>query len=388
MKTTPIVQQALQHVGENLYRSNSSGRYYALFKRDGKQIRKSLRTADRRLAERKLNDLRDKVGRLTSDDAKTLPFAEYDKNMILIGGLAKRWLEVAGARLKPSTYQRREVAIKSLYPFFRGLTVRNIGLKQVEEWLTKRSHQRNPQTVNIEAETLRGILGYAVAHGLILDNPAAGIKRLKVTVKPIVCPTRDQFTVILAKMRSNSGKRDAEQSADVIEFLGYAGWRLGEAGNLRWQHINFELGQITIAGDAETGPKNRRAKTVPMSPPLTRLLTRLQAAAPQPSQATDRVFAVINPRKALDTASKALGFPHFSVHSLRHFFVTNAIEAGLDFRAVAALVNHSDGGALLARRYAHLRDTHLTASVQKLTFDATADEPANVIKLKHVAVTN
>jgi len=380
-------QQQLQRVAENLYKSQSSGRYYALLKSGGKQIRKSLKTADRKLAERKLAGLRDKVSRLTSTEGKNLLFAEYDKDnpALLIGGISKRWLDSITPRLKPSTLLRRTVAIKSLSRFFRGLTVRNIGLRQVEAYLMKRSKERNPQTVNIEVETLRGILGYAVAHGMILDNPAAGIKRLRITQKPITCPTREQFVKILSHMRTNEGKRDAEQSADVVEFLGYSGWRLGEAGNLQWQHVNMELGQITIAGDPETGPKNRKAKTVPMSPPLMRLIQRLRDALPQPPQPTDKVLIVANPRKGMDTATTALRYPHFSVHSLRHFFVTNAIECGLDFRVIAGLVNHSDGGALLAKRYAHLRDAHLAASVKKLTFDAAAEEPANVIRFKTAA---
>lgn len=392
MKTTPIVQHALQHAGENLFRNKSSGIYYALFKRAGKQIRRSLKTTDKGLARRRLAALREQVQRLAANDAKTLPFAEYRRDQAtgdltheLIGGLAKRWLDVSTATLKPSTRLRREVAIAALAPFFRGLTVRNIGRKQVEDWIAKRNQQVAAQTFNIEAETLRLILDYACRHGLLLDNPAADIKRKRLTTKPIVCPDREQFKALLAHMRTNKGKRDAEQSADLVEFLGYAGWRVGETRHLRWQHVNFELGQITLAGDEVTGTKNRRAKTVPVSPPLLRLLTRLRDQLPQPPHPTDRVFPIDNPRKAIETACKALNYPRFTVHSLRHFFITNAIEAGLDFRVVAGLVNHSDGGALLARRYAHLRDQHLAESAKKLTFDASAETPANVTPITAVA---
>ena len=391
MESTPTAAQAVQqNVGENLYRNRTSGIYYALFKRDGKQIRRSLRTTDRDIARRKLGELREQVARLTSHEAKTLPFAEYKRDERtgeftdeLIGGLAKRWFDVATAGLKPSSRSRRLVAIKSLSPHFRGLTVRNISLRTVEQWYAKRTAERSAQTVNIEAETLKGIFAYAVKHGLLLDNPAADVKRQRLTTKPIVCPTREQFKAMLESMRSNKGKREAGPSANVAEFLGYSGWRVGEARNLLWQHVNFELGQITIAGDANTGTKNRRAKTVPMSPPLVSLLRRLYAQFPQQPQPTTHVFSVDNPRRAIATACKTLGFPRFTVHSLRHFFITNAIEAGLDFRAVAGLVNHSDGGALLARRYAHLRDTHLAASVKKLTFDAQTDEqPENVVNME------
>ena len=298
-------------------------------------------------------DLREQVQRLSADDATTLPFAEYKRDERtgeatdeLIGGLAKRWFDVATAGLKPSSRKRRLVAVKSLAPHFRGLTVRNITLRRVEQWYSKRTAERAAQTVNIEVETLRSILAYACKHGLLLDNPAADLKRLRMTSKPILCPTREQFTAALASMRSNKGKRDAEQSADIVEFLGYSGWRVGEARNLRRQHVNFELGQITIAGDENTVTKNRKAKTVPMSPPLLRLLQRLRDESASASLPSERVFAVDNPRKAIATACNGLKFPAFTVHSLRHFFITNAIEAGLDFRAVAGLVNHSDGGCI------------------------------------------
>lgn len=389
MKTTPIVQNTLQYVGENLYRNQSSNIYYALFKRDGKQIRRSLKTTDKELARRKLSHLREQVQRLTADDSKGLPFAEFKRNEQtgertheLIGGLAKRWFDVATAGLKPSSRERRLVAIKSLAPHFRAGSVRNITLRQVEEWYSKRSDERAAQTVNIEVETLRGILEYARKHGLLLDNPASALKRLRLTSKSILCPTREQFKGILESMRSNKGKRDAAESADMVEFLGYSGWRVGEVRNLQWQHVSFELGQITIVGDEHTGTKNRKAKTVPMSVPLVRLLQRLKNRSAESVQPAGRVFAVENPRKAIATACKTMYYPSFTVHALRHFFITNAIEAGLDFRAVAGLVNHSDGGALLARRYAHLRDTHLTASVKKLTFDASGEEPKNVVAMQ------
>jgi hypothetical protein len=48
-------------VAECLYRNESSGIYYALVKRTGKQYRRSLKTTDRKLAEPRLSDFRQKV---------------------------------------------------------------------------------------------------------------------------------------------------------------------------------------------------------------------------------------------------------------------------------------------------------------------------------------
>ena len=70
MKTKPISEQeqetnqaepAFRLVAENLYKHASSGNYYGLLKRGGKQFRRSLKTKERKLAERKLAKLRKSV---------------------------------------------------------------------------------------------------------------------------------------------------------------------------------------------------------------------------------------------------------------------------------------------------------------------------------------
>src|SRR6202795_1400252 len=68
----PAVAQSVFHkVAENLYRLESSGGYYALLKRGGKQFRRSLKTRDRKLADRRLKETKEQIGCLSlTDDAK------------------------------------------------------------------------------------------------------------------------------------------------------------------------------------------------------------------------------------------------------------------------------------------------------------------------------
>jgi hypothetical protein len=57
-ETAPATDDpAFKKVAENLYRHAPSGNYYALLKRGGKQFRRSLKTDDRALANRRLADL-------------------------------------------------------------------------------------------------------------------------------------------------------------------------------------------------------------------------------------------------------------------------------------------------------------------------------------------
>lgn len=61
----------MRRVAENLYRLEPSGGYYALLKRGDKQFRQSLKTMDRKLAGRRLTELRAQAGNLTiSEDAR------------------------------------------------------------------------------------------------------------------------------------------------------------------------------------------------------------------------------------------------------------------------------------------------------------------------------
>jgi len=90
----------LHSVAENLYRLESSGGYYALVKKAGKQFRRSLKTKDRKLAERRLNEIREKIGQLSASDDTKLSFEEIAKN---------RWLEIIKHSLVPGTVKQRVV---------------------------------------------------------------------------------------------------------------------------------------------------------------------------------------------------------------------------------------------------------------------------------------
>src|SRR5437868_132801 len=133
MKTTPAIrtQQRLIHKGDCLYRSSATDVYYAIFQRDGRQVKRSLKTTDPELAKRRREDHRRKVERLTGSDAKTLPFAEYDATGALIGGVAKRWFDSVAVSIKPKTVGMYQNSVKQLAKYFGNLTVRNIGLRQI-----------------------------------------------------------------------------------------------------------------------------------------------------------------------------------------------------------------------------------------------------------------
>ncbi len=128
-------------VAECLYRHESSNIYYALVKRSGKQYRRSLKNTDRKLAERKLSDFREKVGQLSHTASA---------GQITSAALAARWLESLKPTLKPSSYSRRVVSIAQITPYLGSLTLRQITSRSCEEWASKRSPEISASYLDLQ----------------------------------------------------------------------------------------------------------------------------------------------------------------------------------------------------------------------------------------------
>jgi integrase len=356
----------------NLYRRQATGVYYLRVKRTGREFRRSLRTADFALAKRRLRDFEGKASRLQS--------IETDKHL-LFDDLAKRWLENIKLDMKPSSYARRVGAVRALTPFFKGELVAKVGRLQIEAWKTKRAAKIAAQTANIEAETLRLMLDYAMNDlRILLENPARSIKRRKVRSAERLIPSKDDFRALVAELRD--GHRATGEAANFAEFLAYSGTRQAEAAAVHWRDVNFNFGLLTITGGSD-GTKNHQHRTIPLFPPLRRLLEQMRASRPS-ARGEERLFSISSAHLQIHRACKRLGLQRYGHHSMRHFFCSNCIEAGVDFLTLSCWVGHSDGGVLIGKTYGHLRQEHSVAMAKRVTFDAATDHaarPQNVIKI-------
>jgi integrase len=352
-------KKAFHRVGENLWRFGTNGKYYAFLKQGDKQFHRSLKTKDRRLAERRLSDLRAQVGILKTNEESQLSFEE----------VADLWMASTAHTIKPATAKRRLSCIKNLGPFFAGAAIRNITSRHCERWLTERASKIAAQTMANELNTMRPIFAYAVDHGLILANPAAKIKRRTSPGKKIVIPTREQFRNLVSTIRRSDGRLDSQEKAapgaDLVELLAYSGCRLTEGTSLKWADVDFEKGTLTITG-GDAGTKNNESRVIPMTDALRALLNKWHEE--RKPAASDRISTIDRAHTCLKTASRRLKYPLFSHHDFRHFFATTCIEAGVDVPTVSRWLGHKDGGALAMRVYGHLRQEHNFAAVKKVSF--------------------
>lgn len=350
------VTARFRKVAECLYRYEPSGVYYVIAKRRGKQFRRSLKTNDRPLAMRRLAEFRARIGSMGG--AKASSPVGFD-------ALAEQWLRSVQGRLKPSSAQRRVTSVIQLRRFFGGKVARNITPRECDEWASARGCRVAASTFNNERETLRAIFELGRRDGLLLDNPASHLRRRKLQRREMVIPSRAQFARLVEIIRGLDCR--AWAGADLVELLAYSGMRQGEAVALTWGHIDFERGSFVVTG-GDRGTKNHEARTVPLFPGLRSLLERLRGEAVPGADAS--VVAIRDAKKAIASACRKAGLPHYSHHTFRHYFVSNAIEAGVDFKTIAAWVGHKDGGLLVAKTYGHLRDVHSFEMARRMTFTA------------------
>lgn len=303
--------------------------------------------------------------RLADFVEKAVALSQCDNGKVLFEELADRWLMVAGTSMKASTKLRAKGVIKSLNHFLKSTETRRVSKMMLEDWAEVRQKQISARTFNYEREVLRRIFDYAVREGVILQNPALVINKLKTRKSPPVIPTKEQFQALISTMRE--ARADALPAADLCELLAYSGCRLGEAVNVCWGDIHYDQKQFVVTG-GETGTKNHEARMVPLFPALELFLKRLLAEYEEAPEAQATISEIKSAKKAMAAACQKAGLPHFTHHHLRHFFCSNAIEAGIDFKAIAGWLGHKDGGLLVAKTYGHLRDEHSAIMAQRMTF--------------------
>lgn len=126
----------------------------------------------------------------------------------------------------------------------------------------------------------------------------------------------------------------------ILMFLYYAGLRLDEARNIKWQDINFDRETIhlkTAKGDKE--------RVVFLHKKLTDAL-KMYGISQEGSIFVSQRDELYNKRtiqQVVKYSSKKAGImKKVTPHTLRHSFATHLLEAGADIRYIQQLLGHKD----------------------------------------------
>ncbi|MGK0187941.1 MAG: integrase [Verrucomicrobiales bacterium] len=350
----------------NLFR-HKSGVYYARITVDGKRTWRSLKTKLASVAKPALDEMLE-AERKKAQIVKETGF----KGKMLIGdALEIRKNRIANdPSLKPATKHYWDQVHTALLKSWKGieeLDIANVTAARCEKWAGELSKSMSGTRFNNTLAALRQLFEIGIENGVRQTNPAAKIRRQKPSEKDLTgrLPTREQFKEFVERIRNGQG-RFSRSCADFVEFLAYSGLRRGEAKHVKWQHCNFDKGEVLVTGDPQESTKNRR---VPMIDEIKLLLERIRNSRPEDT-ADSPVLLVNESQKAMDRAAEEVGMPRITHHDLRHLFATTCIESGVDIPTVSKWLGHKDGGALAMKVYGHLRNEHSLAAARLVSFSS------------------
>jgi integrase len=294
-------------------------------------------------------------------------------------------LEIYRARLAANTevksktkhyYTQRIESLLRTWPGLEKTNVRDISKQSCLDWAAK--YKGSATAFNNTALVLRMVLDIAMESGVIYENAARHIARRAIKPKELHLPDNAKF-VEMVQMIENAGGRFSRDCANLVRFLAYGGFRLGEAGNITWADCNFKKEEIVVRGDSEEGTKNSEIRRVPMIAEMCQLLERLRETRSEELPAA-RVMRVGECQKAMEAAVKKLGISHLTHHDLRHLFATRCIESGVDIPTVSRWLGHKDGGGLAMKVYGHLRNQHSTSMAKLVSFAPVPNVPNHQTK--------
>jgi integrase/recombinase XerD len=219
---------------------------------------------------------------------------------------------------------------------------------------------RAPATVARRLAAIAGFYEYAVDEGLIDRSPVSRVRRPRVSNdSPRLGLDRDETTAFL-HAAEEGGARDYALAC----LLALNGLRISEALSLEVEDLGEQRGHRTVQLRRKGGKK----QLAPLAPRTAEAIDRLIAgkeAGPVFSTRSGRRLDRHAAQKVVRRLARQAGITKaVSPHTLRHAFVTTALDAGVPLRDVQDAAGHADPRT--TRRYDRGRyslDRHATYAV-------------------------
>lgn len=240
-------------------------------------------------------------------------------------------------------------------------------LRTLEE---QREHKAS--TLSRRVSTLNGLYGYAVVEGYLERNPVTHVRRPRVSGEsPTLGLDRDEMIRYLA---AAARARPAEHA--LICLLAVNGLRVSEACNASIEDLEESRGHLVLR---IVGKGNK-----PAAVPLARRAHAAVTAAIGGRRAGPVLLDEAGGRLSRHQAyrivvrlTRAIGVEkRIHPHSLRHSFVTAALDAGVPLHIVQDAARHADPRTTQKyNRARHRLDDHATYAVDDFLEDKDGDLP-------------
>ena len=283
--------------------------------------------------------------------------------------------------IQPAFTDSERLALAGFLAGHRGLTreAYALDLRQFATWCRARSlalfavrradiesfarelEARARATVTRRLSTIAGFYKYAVEEGLLDHSPAAHVRRPRLDYEShAVALDRNELGALLVA----AGLGPPGEHA-LISLLALNSLRVSEATGADIEHLGLERGHRTLTITRKGG----KVVTIPLAPRTARAIDLAIG------ERTDGPVFLAADRRRLDrhgagrivrkTARHAGISKPVTPHTLRHAFITAALDAGVPLRDVQEAASHADPRTTM--RYDNSRELHQLGEKPQVT---------------------
>ena len=252
-------------------------------------------------------------------------------------------LAVAGFLARYSGPTRKSYAT-DLRQFFSwcaetDLAIFDVGRGHIELWARSMEERGLARaTIGRRLSTIAGFYEMAVIDGFVEHSPAEYLRRPKIdTESATLGLDRMELSAFVAQGAAGSATDHA-----LACLLGLLGLRVAEACSINIEDLSSERGHrtVTVLG------KGSKLAVIPLPPRVARAIDQVagerRAGPLLLTQAGNRLNRHAATRIVRRLAKRAGITKHISPHSLRHSFITAALDAGVPLRDVQIAARHAD----------------------------------------------
>ncbi len=318
-----------------LYRRGKT--YWISVQYQGKRIYVSLKTDNRRLAE-KLH-------------AKVLTDMVEGRYFEKVKSREVTFREMVDKYMKKYQKSRDITSLSSLMPVFGILTLAEITTEKISDYIDDRLEKVKPATVYQEFALMRRMFNVARREWKwVRDNPAADLS--------FTVGNRNARDRWLTYQEEDALLMSASPQwvGQVILFALHTGMRRGEILSLKWSSVDLRRKLMTVEKS-----KNGNKRTIPMSETMFNMLRGVNV-----NDISNFVFphSVGALKDAFPRARDRAKLIDFKFHDLRHTFATRLVQNGVDLYKVKELLGHKT--IAMTMRYAHHYPESLRSSIEIL----------------------
>jgi integrase len=203
----------------------------------------------------------------------------------------------------------------------------------VDAYRAERRKTCSPSTVLMETTVIKQLFRWCHSRRLITVNPLADYRVPKVISKKRPSPTFEHVQAIVSVSRPRLQR--------ILATLAFAGLRIGELRQLRVEDVDLADGWIRVESREGAETKTRRSRKIPIHSVLRELLREqrptgawfFKTAQSGDNPEDSRPIAPSKINKQFQKVAAAMGLPvglkenGYTIHSLRHFFETFAVNS-------------------------------------------------------------